>query len=245
MKQDASATEETQAMFFSAIIRNDSETLEHLISNFGHNQKLLYNYTHIRDGNSICNTISGPALIFACFFKRDELAVQLVKAGASNCEGRVSREGWFGWSEQSVSAIEQATSFQLPLVTNALMEHKQPVNWSYRPVYDDDSQGGTSNGDPLFTELQSRPELIDYFETVGLFRGLIERRLVEIRRQDGMFTVQIDGANISKEPTMKTALACLNDQLDWSGAKLSWKSVIGNSIEVDEVTAGQHERPRN
>lgn len=213
MKNDT-LPETPAAQCLKAILDNNLVALQTHVTNHGTEVRLSHSYqTTDEDANVTTREVHGTPLALAGHLRNETLAVYLVHAGAAHSPFGYSCEGWFGWSEQSVFPIESATSFRMGNLALALMRAKHPPNWMLNTAYDDDSMGARLGCPCLFDGLQTRPHIVTFLEELGLFRGIVQSKLVKVERSASGFGVFVGVTCIETVPTMHEGLAALRQHL--------------------------------
>jgi hypothetical protein len=177
-----------QAEFVSAIASGNLGALRRLVAQHGTELDLSYEY----QGRTTRVEFKGTPLSLAVHLRNDELASFLVRKGANHGYSVESCAARSFTITRSVVPIESATAFEMPQLAKSLMA-AGCVDW-LEHNYSDDSEAGYTESAPLLHVLLESGSRLRFVESVGMFRGFLGSRFVDVRRENGRVEVTVDGS---------------------------------------------------
>lgn len=203
-----------QDAFLKAIEENDLAALKVLVQQHGTAVELTFRKSEEMMPEEFCQVrLRGEPLNIAVYLRREELAIFLLEQGAVPKSASYSSEHCGDWSQHEVTPMESATSFEMKALTKALMEGPHLFNWAETPCVDRSDWGGSSENVSIFQQLLTRKDVMQFMGEVGIFRGMVAGRLVEVKRRDHDFAIFMDGAIEHIEQSMEASLRWVWDKL--------------------------------
>lgn len=212
-------SESVQKQFLAAIDSSDLPALEALVQIHGTELPLHLHLDKNREDGLAHIDLQGTALNIAAYLQKETLAVYLAGQGAFHLPAQYSIENCAGWESFAVMPIEQATSFGMKDLTQALMNGTRPIDWSAASQHDRDDWGGSRPGQIVFTALTGSPKNMEFIGKTGLFRGLVEGVLVRVVEAKPGFDVFIDEKLVCNQATMSAGLLAVREALGLEAAE--------------------------
>jgi hypothetical protein len=176
-----------ESAFIAAIVSDDVEALRHLVARHGTEWAL----THQFSGRTTRAEIRGTPLSVAAHLRRDRIASFLVRNGADHGYSIETCATQSFTISRSVVPIDLALAFEMSELTLALMA-AGCVDW-LEHNYQDDSESGYAESDPLLYSLLASKSRLRFIEGRGVFRGFLGSRFVAVECRDGGIEVTVDG----------------------------------------------------
>jgi hypothetical protein len=200
--------------FIDAIAGDNLDALQHLVQQHGTELNLLFRrVTDDGNGPEVTLDLDGTPLNMAATLQREALAVYLVERGAIHSEAVFTSDDGNGWDSHTVKPMEQATSFGMAMLTRALMNSATPVDWTSPGWRDRDDWPASRTTPGSFLGLLDHPDIMTFIGTTGLFRGLVDGHLVQVRATEAGFVIHTDGVPQGSFPTMADSLYAVRELL--------------------------------
>lgn len=199
--------------FIDAIAGDDLAALQRLVPVHGTEIRLGFRRIEKNAEDSVTLDLDGTPLNMAATLQREALAVYLVEMGAVPDQATFTSDDGHCWACHTVTPIEQATSFRMVKLTQALMNSASLTDWTC-PGRRDLQDWPSSRALPgIFFGLLDNQDVMAFFGSVGVFRGLVDGVRVDILKDAGGFALQLNGAPCGRYPTMANSLQAVRDLL--------------------------------
>lgn len=205
--QDSNSTKHAlNQHIVDAITRDDWATLQPLVQTLGIDGSVTYKYQAF-DGNwgTVTHTLSGTALNIAAYLRKQNVAIELLRAGADVFSACYTLDFGGGWDEQSVALVETITTRRLPDLMRELMQSRV-IDWNDQNWYDHDDLSARRYNATLFSVVLGSKDTAKFFQRVGIFAGLVLDHQIKIERAGKSFDIYIDGSLSGQAGSMREAL---------------------------------------